>query len=242
MSIKRSNDMKVANAVNAAGSKGLIANAFGLPSGEAYSCIAQTAFCALICYAGKLERLRPAVSALLKRNWEALQGISRSEMIDMLDQMITDFEAECDKRSAPKLFRIHWDGDFFSTDYMIAWSKVVAAHQDTQFWVYTRVPASAVYLHKLALPNLGLYFSGDRDNVETAKHLAAQGINVAYVGETFADAHAEFPTATRCPENNGALPLIDKAGSACARCGLCIYGRKSVLFANKKENKRRKSA
>ena len=233
--LARSKDGKVANAVTPNGSKALIGNSFGIPSGNGYSCIAMTAFCALICYAGKLERLRPNVKALLVRNWQALQGISRSEMFDMLDHMITEFEAECDKRSAPKLFRIHWDGDFFSTDYMIAWSKVVAAHQDTQFWVYTRVPGSAVYLHKLNLPNLGLYFSGDRDNITAAKTLAAQGINVAYVGDTFAEAEQAFPGATRCPENNGALPIISEKGSACARCGLCVFGRKSVLFSVKKK-------
>lgn len=237
--LSRSKDGKVANAVTPDGKKALLGNSFGIPSGVAFSCIAQTAFCALICYAGTLERLRPNVKALLVRNWQALQGISRSEMFDMLDHMITEFEAECDKRSAPKLFRIHWDGDFFSTDYMIAWSKVVAAHQDTQFWVYTRVPASAVYLHKLKLANLGLYFSGDRDNIDVAKHLATQGINVAFVGSTWAEAEAALPGATRCPENNRALPLIDAKGSACARCGLCVYGRKNVLFSVKKSPKKK---
>ena len=239
--LARSNDRKVTNAVTKSGNVA-IANAFGLPSGAAFSCVAQTAFCALICYAGKLVMVRKAVAAVLLRNWELLKDASRAEMIDMLSDMIKEFEAECEKRSAPKLFRIHWDGDFFSTEYMIAWSKVVAAFPDTQFWVYTRVPAAAVYLHKQRHPNLSLYFSGDRDNLETAKYLATQGINVAYVEETFDQGKAEFPKATRCPENNSrklddgtqSFPLINADGSACARCGLCINGRKSVLFATKK--------
>jgi Gene product 88 len=228
--LTRSRDRKVTNAVSPSGNP-LIANTFGLPAGHAYSCPGATKYCESICYAGKLEKIYKGVSAVLLRNFDALQNASRDEMVSMLSAMVAEFVAECEKRNARRMFRIHWDGDFWNPTYVTAWHKVIASHPDVQFWVYTRVPTAATYLHAQRLANLALYFSADRDNISIAKHLESQGILIAYVDDTFADGKAAFPKATRCPENNGALPLISAAGSACARCGLCVEGRKSVLFS-----------
>jgi hypothetical protein len=231
--LTRSRDRKVVNAVSASG-RPLIANTFGLPAGAAYSCPGATKYCESICYAGKLEKIYKGVSAVLLRNFDALQNASGDDMVSMLDDMVAEFEAECEKRNARKTFRLHWDGDFFSPVYVTAWHKVIASHPDVQFWVYTRVPTAATYLHAQHLSNLALYFSADHDNIGVAKHLESQGILIAYVDDTFAAGKAAFPKATRCPENNGAIPLISVAGSACARCGLCVEGRKSVLFSASK--------
>jgi hypothetical protein len=92
-----------------------------------------------------------------------------------------------------------------------------------------------VFLHTRKHDNLALYFSADPDNVAVAKYLETRGIRIAYVGRTFADGKAEFANATRCPENNKAMPLISEQGSACARCGLCVFGRKNVLFSSSKK-------
>jgi hypothetical protein len=231
--LTRSRDRKVTNAVSPSGNP-LIANAFGLPAGQQYSCPGATKYCESICYAGKLEKVYKGVSAVLLRNFDALQNASRDEMVSMLSAMIAEFVAECEKRNARRAFRIHWDGDFWSPAYVTAWHKVIAAFPDVQFWAYTRVPSAAAYLAAQRLANLALYFSADRDNITIAKHLESQGILIAYVDDTFADGKTAFPKATRCPENNGALPLISAAGSACARCGLCVEGRKSVLFSASK--------
>ncbi|EHB47607.1 hypothetical protein MycrhDRAFT_5733 [Mycolicibacterium rhodesiae JS60] len=230
--LTRSKDTKVANIVKArpSGVVPLIGNAFGLPSGAQFSCPDATAFCSKVCYAGKIERLRPAVSALLLRNWEATKDASLEEMTIMLGEMITEFIKECDKRNAPKMFRIHWDGDFFSGTYVAAWARVIRDNPDVQFWAYTRVATAATYLHSQRFDNLGLYFSADEDNLSVAKHLEAKGSLIAHVANTFEEGKTEFASAARCPNNNGALPTISAEGSACARCGLCINGRKSVLF------------
>lgn len=232
--LTRSKDRKVTNAVTPKGAPA-IANTFGLPSGKAFSCVNATAFCETICYAGKLEKIYKGVSNVLLRNFDALKDASREDMISMLDEMVAAFVKDCDKRGAKKLFRIHWDGDFFSPVYVTAWATVVRNYPDVQFWVYTRVPTAAVFLHKQRLSNLSLYFSADPDNVDVAKHLEAQGILIAYVDKTFAQGKAAFAGATRCPENNGAMPLISEQGSACVRCGLCVNGRKSVLFSSSKK-------
>jgi hypothetical protein len=233
--LTRSKDRKVANAVSPNGKTALIANAFGLPSGKQFSCPDATAFCETICYAGKLEKVYKGVSNVLVRNFDLLKDASRADMIELLSAMIAEFVADCEKRNARKLFRIHWDGDFFSAQYAVAWSRVIAAFPDVQFWVYTRVSTAAVYLHKQQLGNLSLYFSADRDNIDVARYLASKGILIAYVDNTFAQGKTAFPQAARCPENNKALPLISDKGSACVRCGLCVHGRKSVLFSTSKK-------
>ena len=231
----RSKDRKVTNAVSPNGKTATIANAFGLPAGSSYSCPDQTDFCSKICYANKLEKLFKGVKAVLLHNFELLKDAPLEDMVIMLDAMIAEFVKDCDKRDAPKLFRIHWDGDFFSPVYAAAWGQVIRAYSDIQFWVYTRVAPSALFLHSMKLDNLALYFSADPDNIEAARILESRGINIAYVDTSFANGKEQFPNATRCPENNKSIELISDKGSACARCGLCVNGRKSVLFSTTKK-------
>lgn len=232
--LNRSKDRKVANSVTKSGNPN-IANSFGLPAGKEYSCPSQTDFCGKICYAGKLEKIYKGVRKNLTQNWETLNGMSQSEMVAELDAMITQFETECDRKNATREFRIHWDGDFFSYDYTRAWLQVVDRHPRVQFWVYTRVLASAMLLNLADPKNLGLYFSADCDNLRMANIAKSKGINIAYVGKTFAEGKVLFPKATKCPENNKAIPLVSPKGSACKVCGLCINGRKDVLFSTTKK-------
>ena len=118
--LKRSKDRKVANMVTPNGKQASIANTFGLPAGKAFACPNATAFCEKICYAGKLEKIFKGSREVLMHNWNALKDATYNEMYDMLSVMVKEFRAECEKRNAPKLFRIHWDGDFFNDDYIMA--------------------------------------------------------------------------------------------------------------------------
>ena len=161
MSLTRSRDRKVTNAVSPNGKTPTIANTFGLPAGIEFSCPGATSFCSRICYAGKLEKIYKGVRNILTDNLEQLVNAESGEMVSLISNMISEFRADCDKRDAPKLFRIHWDGDFFSPVYTAAWSKVIQAYPDVQFWVYTRVAPSALFLHSMKLDNLALYFSAD---------------------------------------------------------------------------------
>ena len=138
MPLVRSKDRKVANAVNKAGKQPVIANTFGLPSGKAFSCPGATSVCETICYAGKLEKVFKGVREVITSNYEQLTSVGLFGKIDLLNEMITDFVADCEKRNADKLFRIHWDGDFFDEEYVVAWRSVMFKHKDVQFWVYTR--------------------------------------------------------------------------------------------------------
>lgn len=232
--LTRSKDRKVANSVTKSGTPN-IANSFGLPAGKEYSCPAQTDFCGKICYAGRLEKVYKGVKAILTKNFEIMRNASFEEMYSYLDEMISAFEKECDKRGAKKLFRIHWDGDFFSDEYTRAWSSVVANHPESHFWVYTRILASAMVLKMKKHSNLAVYFSADRDNLPIARVAEKKGIKIAYVGKTFAEGKELFPKSVKCPENNKALPLVSEKGSACVRCGFCIFERGNVLFSTSKK-------
>lgn len=227
--LSRSDDRKVTV------HKGL-KNSFGLPSGAAFSCPGMTSVCGKICYAGKLEKIYSGVKNLLMRNWDALKDASLSEMVVLLDEMITEFETECDKRGKDKKFRIHWDGDFFSADYANAWATVISVHPDVQFWAYTRSFKFVGYL--TGLDNLALYLSVDSDNIELAKATRKRHPSVlwAFLAQTMADGAEPVKSLTgrpgaMCPENIGRIPLITERKGACISCGICVDGKTDVRFA-----------
>jgi hypothetical protein len=160
-------------------------------------------------------------------------------MVSLLNEMIMEFVADCNKKDAPKLFRIHWDGDFFNDTYTYAWKTVIDNHPDIQFWVYTRVKAAALILKDIS--NLSLYYSTDDDNKEIGHELKVnEGIRLAYLGKTFAVTESTMKELTgkpgaKCPENMKSIPLISNAGSACVSCGLCVYGKADVRFSASKK-------
>jgi hypothetical protein len=239
MKLKRSNDRKVANLVTKNGKQAAIANTFGLPAGKAYSCPGATTICETVCYAGKLEKLYKAVKANLLHNWELLRNADEPTMVDLLEDMIADFKADCVKKNAPMLFRIHWDGDFFNDTYTRAWQYVILNNTDIQFWVYTRVKSAALMLNNIS--NLSLYYSTDDENKEIGYELKVnEGIRLAYLGKTFAVTESIMKELTgkpgaKCPENMKSIPLISSAGSACVSCGLCVYGKADIRFSASKK-------
>jgi hypothetical protein len=235
----RSKDRKVANAVSPNGKQALIANTFGLPAGRQFSCSSTTATCEKVCYAGKLEKLYKSVKAVLIKNWELLKDADHQTMVNLLNGMISDFRKDCEKRNAEKLFRIHWDGDFFSQQYTLAWREVIKANPDIHFWVYTRVATSAQTLN--GIENLSLYFSTDDDNIEVATILKQKhGVRLAYLADNFQLGQAKMKEITgkpgaKCPENAKRLPLISDEGSACVRCGLCVFNKADIVFSSSKK-------
>ena len=239
MKLKRSNDRKVANLVTKNGKQAAIANTFGLPAGKEYSCPGATSICESVCYAGKLEKLYKAVKAVLLHNWELLRNADEPTMVDLIEDMIAEFKAECVKKNAPMLFRIHWDGDFFNDTYTRAWQYVILNNTDIQFWVYTRVKSAALMLNNIS--NLSLYYSTDDENKEIGHELKVnEGIRLAYLGKTFAVTESVMKELTgkpgaKCPENAKKIPLISTNGSACVSCGLCVYGKADIRFSASKK-------
>jgi len=235
----RSKDRKVANAVSPNGKTPTIANTFGLPAGKAYSCPGATSVCESVCYAGKLEKVFPTVKKNLLHNWELVKDADHDTIEALLEEMIADFKADCVKREAPMLFRIHWDGDFFNDTYTFAWKHVILNNPDIQFWVYTRVKSAALMLK--GIENLSLYYSTDSENKDTGIELKKDhGIKLAYLAKNFLIGQADLKALTnrpgaKCPENLKAIPLISQQGSACVSCSLCVYNKSDIVFSATKK-------
>jgi hypothetical protein len=245
MTLKRSNDRKTANLSNRAGKQPLIANAFGLPAGQAYSCPGATTVCESVCYAGKLEKVFPSMRALLEHNWQILSNADYGTMVRELNAMIGEFVADCEKRGAEKAFRIHWDGDFFSREYASAWANVVRRNPDVTFWVYTRSFTNRLNVIDLIadIPNLSVYLSVDVANEEWADVIIAEypSVMVASLSDTMDNAakviervRGNNKPGAKCPELIGSIPLIDVKGGACFSCQLCPKGKADIRFASSK--------
>jgi hypothetical protein len=235
----RSKDRKVANLVTPNGKQASMANTFGLPAGKEYSCPGATSVCESVCYAGKLEKVFPSVKKNLLHNWALLKDEDLQGMYTLLSEMIAEFKAECVKREAPMLFRIHWDGDFFNDDYAQAWRMVIEEQPDIQFWVYTRVKSAAVILKDIA--NLSLYYSTDSENKSIGVTLKNDhGVKLAYLAKNFLVGQADMKemigkVGAKCPENKKAIPLISQQGSACVSCSLCVYSKSDIVFSSSKK-------
>ena len=239
LKLKRSNDRKVANLVTKNGKQAAIANTFGLPAGKNFSCPGATSVCESVCYAGKLEKLFKGVKANLLHNWDLVKDADQDTMESLLTDMINDFRADCTKKDAPMLFRIHWDGDFFNDIYTQAWKTVINNNTDIQFWVYTRVKSAALILKDIT--NLSLYFSTDSENVKVGVDLKIKnGVRLAYLAKNFAIGQADMKEmigkpGAKCPENNKQIPLISNSGSACVSCSLCVYSKADIVFSATKK-------
>ena len=239
MPLIRSKDRKVTNAVSPNGKTATISNTFGLPSGKSYSCPGATSVCEKVCYAGKLEKIYKGVKDVLLNNWDLLRNADQLEMEALLYEMIDEFDKDCVKRNAEKLFRIHWDGDFFNETYTQAWKNVILAFPGIQFWVYTRSDFAVPIL--TGIENLSLYFSTDDDNWQLASQLKeTNGVKLAYLANNFAMGKERMLTITPksaipCPENAKKLPLISEKGSACVTCGQCVFARNDILFSASKK-------
>jgi hypothetical protein len=160
-------------------------------------------------------------------------------MEKLLSAMIDEFVIDCNKKNAPKLFRIHWDGDFFNDTYTNAWKSIILNNTDIKFWVYTRVHSAAVMLK--GIPNLSLYYSTDSENKEIGVSLKKDhGVRLAYLAQNFAIGQADMKElfnrpGAKCPENLKSIPLISNAGSACVSCGLCVYSKSDIVFSSSKK-------
>lgn len=254
-----STDRKVCPTVRRQGSKFApnLHNAYGLLAGA--SCPERTPFCDS-CYAQSAERY-PSIAALLQRNLEAHKaaGSSVARHVDLLEAAMRTYRLEVDRleaagriTAADRIFRIHWDGDFYSSTYTRAWAIVIARNTDVTYWAYTR--STRYVKHLEGLPNLSLYLSVDKYNVYRMRrtlqanpwaHVAYCGTDAAEVRDIVDMLGIDAHTAPRpCPENVGRIPLVmhqsrrrtlevevgtDGIG-ACSACRLCVDGLQDVTF------------
>lgn len=248
--LKLSTDRKTAASVTPGGTPN-VRNAFGLLSGPEASCPGATSVCLDVCYAGRLESVYPSFYNVMQQNWFAVRDADYADLVTMLSGVVDDFRGDLARRAkrghvVDPIFRIHHDGDFFSTTYAEAWADVVRANADITFWAYTRSFTDVLNVVPVlaGIANLQLYLSVDADNTA---HVAGAlighaGVRVATLAATDAEAKSMVPSTrpgkaiVPCPEVSGKLPLVlgnkgdDGRIGACAACKLCVVGRTDVAF------------
>lgn len=229
----------------------MVANSFGLAAGPEASCPGATEFCKG-CYAMRTEKAFPSAGRLVAGNLSALRecGSNVSAMVELLRGVVDGFVAECEKverktgRTIPRVYRIHWDGDFYSRPYAAAWAALAREYPDVQFWLYTRSYGPVVDVIDLlaGIANVAVYLSVDAGNFEAARDVKAAhpSVKLAFCAETWEETEVlagKFEgerRGPRCPELTGRMPMVDAEGvGACVTCGLCVWGRNNVRFAVK---------
>jgi hypothetical protein len=251
--LKLSGDRKVSPAVRVtkSGQRVLVRNAFGLPAG--LSCPGRTRICFTVCYAARIEKVYKGTLAHVLTNFHALQecGTDVERMAALLRGLIDDFRGDLAKYGGEPIFRMHWDGDFFSLPYAQAWAAVVRQNPDITFWAYTRSFRGQVNVVPIlaGIPNLTLYLSVDGENARDATAILGEypSVRAATLTDTAAEGTAMLgalgrQNAPACPENAKRIPLVlagrgpngDGIG-ACAACKLCVKGNRDVRFSISKK-------
>jgi len=246
------------------GAVATVPNAWALPAGPPSiggSCPGATSECSG-CYAAVLESAYGGFRAMLRANLDnvthALECggvVGCAELLTAVVRRSVHLQ-RADGVRRP-VFRWHADGDIMSDRYARAMRRAILATPDVDHWGYTRT-LGAVRLFD-GVPNLRLYVSADRENLERASAVARRwGRPLALLADDPTDAQALWdrvgsgvaPSVT-CPAagrwqtdgigpahvvgSDGRRSTLVRGGSAvgaCVSCAVCLpSGRvRSVTF------------
>lgn len=170
------------------------------------------------CYMAKVTQIYKAVGARLQQNTDLLVGKTIAEMEDVLRKMVQAFVDNNDRQHW--FMRLHYSGDFFSTDYAQAWVTVIKEFPEVRFWVYTRSFDVVEYL--VDCENLTVFMSVDPVNKDRAlviyqRFREKPNLGMAWLGPGAPVDHRWVV----CPETSGVIANTNESG-ACARCRLCV--------------------
>lgn len=117
------------------------------------------------CYVYNIMSAYGAVRGVLQYNTDLLKKATTAEKTKLLTAEFKRFRSIELKQKDPQLFyRIHWAGDIFDEDYLIALQAAMSEFPDITFWCYTRTLPYAQWLAENT-PNLILYISLDSVNL-----------------------------------------------------------------------------
>lgn len=193
---------------------------FSLAPGKHYSCPGETKSCNG-CYASKRRFLFTPSMRLSVGNFMLLKNSTEDEMVELINNIIP---------KNVKIFRIHDQGDFFSQQYINAWTKVIRNHPDIYFWAYTR-SFKFNYQNILRLKNFNFYLSVDEHNKNKAANFSKR-----YKNSPVKLAYGPWEHGTQIPKNSFVCPATNKKiqiEGACEKCMLCVKRdktNKNVVF------------
>lgn len=189
--------------------------------------------CRAVCYAHKMSQGRPGVLLRAQKN---LQLAQRPDFAELVVGAI--------RLAAIEFCKIHVVGDFFSVEYIHAWSRVAALLPTVGFWTYTRawrVPSLIPALERLAAhENVAVFLSYDS---ATGIPPTIRGTRLAWLASHDEDvplspSHVAFRASVErhsvsltrlgsslvCPHQSGPTPQH----LSCIDCGHCLPSEHSA--------------
>lgn len=123
--------------------------------------------------------------------------------------------------TAPRVFRIHDSGDFFSLEYFAAWCEMIARHPETRFGAYTK---AADIVTAYGLENIPANFTLSCSPWEG--YCAAIGDLPQFIYDD--GTRPEYALLPHCPavDKNG-----KRTGITCAQCGHCYRAKNGDKWA-----------
>ena len=121
--------------------------------------------------------------------------------------------------NAPRFFRVHVSGDFFSVEYAEMWKRIFKRHPETRFLFFTKQWDVVRAVDFLGIPNLSPVLSG-WTGCEVPQDLIDKGYRVAWCDDGIED---RIPAdAIECPGH-------------CEACGMCwnLYTLRRDTFFHK---------
>jgi hypothetical protein len=107
------------------------------------------------CYALKEQRIYPNV---LPARQERLEASKSATFVATVHQELSKI------KKRPKYFRVHASGEFYSQDYINAWTELAKMNSDITFYAYTKRIKTFDFSALQALPNFiiidSLFFKG----------------------------------------------------------------------------------
>ena len=154
--------------------------AFSLPRSK--TCLHKTETCARVCYGRGIRYQMPAQKEKRHRNLATVEWLLETggvelltkHLVFMIDQARPNFwyhkDGNTGYKPLPWTLRVHDVGDFYSIDYISAWTLAVEQRKECAFWFYTRsfpdVNLFAALDNFAALANVQAWLSVDVDNYE----------------------------------------------------------------------------
>lgn len=161
--------------------------------------------CGKKCYAVKLQRIYKGVSTSWQNNTEA----AKNDLEGLKEALNGYFN----RANAPRLFRLHVSGDFFSREYFQMWAEVITAHPETKFLAFTK------HFDNVSIDGLPENFS-----------LIASGWKGFNIPETVAGLPVAFCRLKGEPEPENLI----ECGGNCEACGMCWAAKKIISESNGK--------
>lgn len=161
---------------------------FSIPAHK--TCPGKSEVCERICYVDNYTALYPSVLTAYERNYATtLKRDFADRIIQQIDRM----------RKTPKAIRIHVSGDFYSSEYIRKWVKVIKQYPQIQFYAYTR-SWTINRMHKAlldlgALKNMTLWLSHDKSMIGVPQKF--KKFQVAFVTENYEDETPSYNLSRR---------------------------------------------